>query len=276
ANLLEKMSSEQSADRLSALSELDSLVSEGKMPARIGAAILSIAIRDKDKEVTAKAEAIVKQFASKDVLAQSIGSAAYGDASLAQQLDSADTVTPRFYIHMATRDQEGRANTIKKTLEDKGYIVPPFEVVGSGPPTNQVRYSSESETQDPTPDSVRALLSEVDKSQWTSKPLSSNQVSRGTFEIYFAGQFAKSGTLIIDPTNEQGDTLEGVDFELFIASLSNPEQRSITSRYGFVYSLLPGRYSLTLNVRGYRRANRPFSIRAATETIITIPLQPTN
>ncbi|MGH9932420.1 MAG: hypothetical protein ACREA9_24720 [Pyrinomonadaceae bacterium] len=65
--------------------------------------------------------------------------------------------------------------------------------------------------------------------------------TRGTFEIWRAGQFAQNGTLVIYLEDEDRTTTEGLVFEVFIASLTNPEQKSITSTSGYVYSLLPGK-----------------------------------
>jgi len=274
ADLLQRMASENAAGRLSALSEMESLIREEKMEPKIGAAILQIAIRDHDKQVADKADAIMKQVLQRrDKLAQSIGSAAYGDASLAQKLDDTGALTPRFYIHLATRDQEGRANAIKKALEEKGYIVPPFETVrGGAPPTNQVRYNQQFDPADPTPDSIVALLKAIDKNQWS--PRGTDQLERGTFEIWLAGQFVRNGTLVIKLTDSEGRDLNLIDFEFFIASQTNPEQRSIRSSSGFVYSLLPGKYNLTVKARGYRRANQTLSIKEGTEIVINLALRP--
>lgn len=276
ASLLERMASENPADRLSALSEMDSLVSEGKMPPKIGAVILQIAIRDRDEQVADKADEVLKQVSqTRDKFAQSINSAAYGDATFAKKLNEADMATPRFYIHLATRDQEGRADALKKVLEEKGYIVPPFVIVGgSAPPTNQVRYNKQSDSAEPSPDSIVALLNAIDNSRW-SNPLRTDQLEPGTFQIWLAGQFARTGRLVIRLTDSDGNDLNADDlnFELFISSLSNPEQRSFRSSSGLVYPLLPGKYNLTVKARGYRRANRAFPIKEGTEVVVDLALR---
>lgn len=277
ANVLKNMTSQETDDRLRALSEINSLVQEQKMHPKIGAAIISMAIKDGDERVAGKAVEIVKQVSkSKDALAQSIGNAVYGDASLAQKLENADMLTPRFYINLASRDQEGRANKIKAALEEKGYVVPPFQVVGGrAPTTSQLRYYSQSGTGGVDPDSILALLKQVDDNPWSNKSFGSDQVRPGTFEIWLAGQFAQNGTLVINLRDENGNTAEGFVFELFIASITNPEQKSIKSTSGYVYSLLPGKYNLTAKIKGYRRINQTFSIREGKETLISLPLQPT-
>jgi hypothetical protein len=275
ANVLKNMTSQLPDDRLLALSEIDSLVQEQKMHPKIGAAIISMAVKDRDHRVADRAMEIVKQVSrSKDALAQSIGNAVYGDASLAQELDG-DTLAPRFYIYLASSDQEGRANKIKGALEEKGYIVPPFQVVGGrAPGVNQLIYNTQLGTGSANPDSIFALLKEVDGNSWSNKSSSSDEVRRGTFEIWLAGQFAQNGTLVINLGDGDITTTEGLVFEMFIASLTNPEQKSIKSTSGYVYSLLPGKYNLTAKIKGYQRINQTFSIKEGKDTLISLPLRP--
>jgi hypothetical protein len=277
ASVLKSMTSQETEDRLLALSEINSLVQEQKMHPKIGAAIISMAVKDRDQRVADKAMEIVKQVSrSKDALAQSIGNAAYGDASLAQQLENENTLAPRFYIYLASSDQERSANKIKGALEERGYIVPPFQVVGGrAPRANQLRYPSQLETGSANPESILALLKEVDGNSWSNNSSGSDEVRRGTFEIWLAGQFAQNGTLKINLADEDGTTTEGLVFEAFIASLTNPEQKSIKSTSGYVYSLLPGKYNLTVKIKGYQRINQTFSISEGKDTLITLPLRPT-
>jgi hypothetical protein len=272
------MTSQLPDDRLLALSEINSLVQEQKMHPKIGAAIISMAIKDGDRRIADKAMEIAKQVSiSKDALAQSIGNAAYGDASLAQELENEDALVPRFYIYLASSDQEGRANKIKVVLEEKGYIVPPFRVVGGrAPRANQLRYYSQLGTGGANADSILTLLKEVDGNSWSNESFSSDssdEVRRGTFEIWLAGQFAQNGTLVINLEDEDRTATEGLGLEVFIASLTNPEQKSIRSKSGSVYSLLPGKYNLTAKIKGYQRINQTFSIREGKETLISLPLR---
>jgi hypothetical protein len=278
ANVLKNMTSQLPDDRLLALSEINSLVQEQKMHPKIGAAIISMAIKDGDRRIADKAMEIAKQVSiSKDALAQSIGNAAYGDASLAQELENEDALVPRFYIYLASSDQEGRANKIKVVLEEKGYIVPPFRVVGGrAPRANQLRYYSQLGTGGANADSILTLLKEVDGNSWSNESFSSDssdEVRRGTFEIWLAGQFAQNGTLVINLEDEDRTATEGLGLEVFIASLTNPEQKSIRSKSGSVYSLLPGKYNLTAKIKGYQRINQTFSIREGKETLISLPLR---
>src|SRR5205807_1303560 len=113
AHVLENMTSPETNNRLKALEELNSLVlGEKRVNPNMGAAIaaiLSIANKDPDEKVSSKTEEMLKQVSkSNDALAQSIVKAAYKDAGLKKILEN--EITPQFYIHLATSDQEGRAN----------------------------------------------------------------------------------------------------------------------------------------------------------------------
>jgi len=280
------MTSQVTDDRLKALAELNSLVLGQKVNPNMGAAIaaiLSIANKDPDEQVSGKTEEMLKQvLKSNDALAQSIVKAAYKDAGLKKILEN--EVTPQFYIHLATSDQEGRANKIKAALEKERYRVLEFQVgEGQAPATNQLRYYSQSETGGANHDNILALLKKADenpgahpRAAWSSKLLSSDQVSPGTFEIWLAGQFARSGTLVINLTDADGNKIEDVAFEVFIASLSNPEQESTRSTSGYEYHLLPGKYNLTVKASGYQRKNQTLWIHEGKDTVITLSLRPKN
>jgi hypothetical protein len=261
ADRLVKVTSRSAEDRLQALDDLDSLVNKKQMPVQIASAILLIAANDENDKVADEAMKIVQRVAKSDgELGKAINSAADDKTGLAQKLKNG--LPARFYIKLANSEQEKRATQIKKALEQKGYVVAPFDVVGDGATnTNTLKYSSPSAAGDLSPDTLLALLRQADGPKWTKKePLSSDQARPKNFEIWLAREIVKLEKLLVNFEDREGNIIEDVQFELFIKNLATNYISTAMLPTGGTYPLPPGKYSLTVRAQGYKTINRDFSI----------------
>ncbi|HEV7858448.1 MAG TPA: hypothetical protein VGO91_07445 [Pyrinomonadaceae bacterium] len=266
ADKLTKVTSRAPADKLEALENLDSLVNEEKINPHIALAILSIAVRDTDETVSDKASEIIQQSVkSNDALGQAFKGAADSKTGLAQTLET--TGPARFYIKLANDEQRKRADKIREALEEKGYIVAPYEQVGGGAPAiNKLRHSSPTENGDLSPDAILDLLKQADGPGWTKEPLGTGKARPRTFEIWFAREVVSPGNLIFNFKDNEGDEITNVKFSILVTNISSGISSKTALPSGGQYLLPPGKYRLTVRGEGYNFVDKVFSINAGKDT----------
>lgn len=281
SDVLSDIANGTSEDKLQALDELDTLIKQGKVSTKVGAAIFNIALADSDQQVVNKTVEVYQTASQTNrELSQTVSVTDHVDPRVTQKLN----LPPRFYIQIASKEQDERAKKIKDVLTQKGYVVPPFEIVGDrrASKTNELRYYNLSETGDAKPDNLVALLRSVDGNRWSAKYIeNSGKVRPGHFELWLApdasqtspDKSSKDGRLIVGFEDEEGNEIQNVEFRLIIKSTSDPERKPIISRGGDT-TVPPGDYEMTVSVKGYKDISHKFSMKEKGEVeLLKLPLR---
>src|SRR6185295_88633 len=90
------------------------------------------------------------------------------------ETQSTAALQPRVYFQLASNGQRARANKIADALRNNGFIVPAFEIVGTSPSTNKLRYSRTTGDADQDNKTKRELalakIREADPQGWSLTP----------------------------------------------------------------------------------------------------------
>jgi predicted AAA+ superfamily ATPase len=257
--VLDRLTNESPADRLAALEEADSLLDDKRVPKQIIVAILSIAASDIDPTVAARADELIKEASiSHKELAQSLSDLAKSDVELA------DSLPPRFYIHIADESQVPRYNKLKSALEQEGYLVASYENVGvNATSINQLRYFRRDDEE-----KARRIATELLQTTDQGKEYKivyikgyedSNRVRPGHFEIWIAGDKPKGGTIIINFAGEDAKEITKLSFVVTLVEKTTGQRIDKASGY---IEVPPGSYTMTINAKGYEESKGEITLKA--------------
>ncbi|HEX5732247.1 MAG TPA: hypothetical protein VF131_05370 [Blastocatellia bacterium] len=256
--VLDKLTNESPEDRLAALDEADELLGDRRVPHQIIVAILSIAAQDDDPAVATRADELIKEASlTHKELAQSLSDLAKSDVDLAESLP------PRFYIHIANEGQIPRYERLKDALEAKGYVVASYENVGDNATSiNQVRYFRRGD-EELAGSLAAGLFQTADQgSRWNAIYIkgyeNSKRVHPGHFEIWVASDNPKVGTLLINFAGENAGEILKLGF---LVTLSNKDLIRIEKSSGYIEAPA-GTYAMSVRVKGYEEFKKDITLKA--------------
>jgi hypothetical protein len=257
-NVLSGLNEPSPFDRLAALEAADALLDDRRVPPQIIVAILSIAAADKDPTVAARADQLIKEAStSSKELAQSLSDLAKSDVELAESLP------PRFYIHLANDNQIPRYERLRAALEKEGYVVASYENVGEDAiSSNQLRYFHRADQQK-AEEIVESLLRTTDPVQWVTHYIrgfeNSKRIQPGHFEIWIVSDNPKNGTLILTVSDQQGKEIPGPGFKVTLVNVKSGERIEKASGY---IAAPPGVYAMTVSAPGHEESRGEVTISA--------------
>jgi hypothetical protein len=257
--VLDGLTNESPADRLAALEEADALLDDTRVPKQIIVAILSIAASDNDPAVVTRADELIKEASlSHKELAQSLGDLAKSDVELA------DSLPPRFYIHIADESQVPRYLKLKSALEQEDYLVASYENVGANATSsNQLRYFRREDEEKARRIATNLLQTTDQGSEYKIVYIKgyedSKRVRPGHFEIWIASDKPKAGTIIINFAGEDANEIMKLGF--IVALVNKTTLNRIEKASGYIEAP-PGSYTMTINAKGYEELKNEITLKA--------------
>jgi len=269
------LTSDNAQVRLNSVKELIQLDKEGKLPRDLVKVIVAVMTTEKDKEISALASyffTTLKDLNEGDAsseITKSILKTAEEQNKTLTETPSTAALQPRVYFQLASNGQRARANKIADALRNNGFIVPAFEVVGTSPSTNQLRYYKTTSDADQDNKAKRELalakIREADPQGWSLTALpASSTVRPNHFELWFAedGSQASNPSPSPSPTSAEVKlilTFRGEDGHSMVVNYPrlsldrnpyNPRWPSIIVN-GSQVNAPPGNYILHVQVLGY-------------------------
>jgi conflict system STAND superfamily ATPase len=268
------LTSDDAQVRLNSVKELIQLDKEGKLPRDLVKVIVVVMANEKNKEISAVASYFFNTLKDLNEVQDSSSEITKSILKIAEEQNKTLTETqspaalqPRVYFQLASNAQRARANKIADALRNNGFTVPAFDIVGTSPSTNQLRYYRTTGDVDQDNKAKRELalakIREADPQGWSLTPLpSSSAVRPNHFELWFAedGSQASNPSPSPSPTSSEVKlilTFRGEDGHSMVVNypLVTLERNPYVGRPQIVkdttLTARPGNYILHVQVLGY-------------------------
>jgi hypothetical protein len=267
------LTSDDTQVRLNSVNDLIQLDKNGKLPRDLVKVIVVVMANEKNTDVSRAASYFFNtlkdlnevQDSSSEITKSILKIAEEQNKTLAETPSTA-TLQPRVYFQLASNNQRARAEKIAVALRNNGFIVPAFEVVGTSPSTNQLRYyktTEETEQDKNKRELALAKVREADGQSWQLRQLpSSSAVRPDHFELWFADDGAQASNPSPSPSPTSSEvklilTFRGEDGHSMVVNypLVTLERNPYVGRPQIVKSTTltaaPGNYILHVQVLGY-------------------------